>query len=251
MGAVSGIVNTHGKSYTNVISEMIHAQIHRGPDECRVFECNDAVLADCRIEALTGKCEKRSVSENDRVLVVIDGSIYNCRELRAKLTDYGHTFVSDSESETLLHLYENYGSECISRMDGTFSFAIFDKNRRKLVLGRDRLGQRPLLYFMDGDTLVFASEFAALKKYPSFPQELDKESISNFMSLQYIPQPDTVYRNVRKLPPGHLLELNLENNHISIRCYWQADFSIKNSTLSMDSATAKLRTLVEKAVEKR
>ena len=252
MSAVSGIVNTHGKACGQIVAAMMQVQKHRGPDDCGLWESDDASFGHNRLAVIDLKNgHQPMVSDDDRIVVVLDGEIYNFQKLRAKLIANGHTFKTDSDTETLLHLYESCGSDCVSQLDGIFAFAIFDRSKRKLLLGRDRLGHKPLLYFMDGDTLVFASTFAGLRQYPGFPDELDKEAISNFMSLQYIPQPDTVYRNVRKMPPGHLLELNLENNQISIRCYWQADFSIKNSTLNMDSATAKLRTLVEKAVEKR
>ncbi len=252
MCAISGIVNTHGRSYHETIAAMMQHQSHRGPDDCGIFECDDAVLAHNRLAIIDpASGHQPMISENGRLAVVLNGEIYNFRDLREKLIANGHRFVTQSDTETLLHLYESYGSECVNLLDGMFAFAVFDQVKRKLLLGRDRLGQKPLLYFMDGDTLVFASEFSGLEQHPSFPGQLDKEAVSNFMSLQYIPQPDTAFRQVRKLPPGHILELNLENNHISIRCYWQADFSIKNSTLNMDSATAKLRDLVEKAVEKR
>ena len=252
MCAISGIVNTHGRSYSEIISAMMNSQTHRGPDDCGVFECEDAAFAHCRLSIIDpAGGHQPMISDNGRVVVICNGEIYNYKQLKNKLAENGHKFLTDSDTEVLVHLYEHYGSECINKLDGMFAFAIFDRVKRRLLLGRDRLGQKPLLYFMDGDTLIFASEFAGLQQHPAFPSELDKEAISNFMSLQYVPQPDTVYRNVRKLPPGHVLELDLNNSHISIRCYWQADFSIKNSNLNMDSATAKLRTLVEKAVEKR
>ncbi|MBE6356797.1 MAG: asparagine synthase (glutamine-hydrolyzing) [Lentisphaerae bacterium] len=252
MCAISGIVNTHGRSYSEIITAMMNSQQHRGPDDCGVFECEDAAFAHCRLSVISREDgHQPMISDNGRIVVILNGEIYNFRQLRTKLSENGHKFLSNSDTEVLIHLYESFGSECISRLDGMFAFAIFDRLKRRLLLGRDRLGQKPLLYFMDGDTLVFASEFSGLQQHPAFPYELDKEAVSNFMSLQYVPQPDTAFRNVRKLPPGHIMELDLENGNISIRCYWQADFSIKNSNLNMDSATAKLRTLVEKAVEKR
>ena len=206
----------------------MQAQKHRGPDDCGSWEGDDAIFAHNRLAVIDLKNgHQPMVSDDGRIVVLLDGEIYNFQKLRAKLAANGHSFKTDSDTETLLHLYESCGSECISQLDGTFAFAVFDQSKRKLLLGRDRLGQKPLLYFMAGDTLVLASTFAGLQQHPEFPDEMDKEAISNFMSLQYIPQPDTVYRNVRKMPPGHLLELNLENNQISIRCYWQADFSIK------------------------
>ncbi len=252
MCAISGIVNTHGKNFTDIVNQMIAVQRHRGPDDCGVFESESAVLGHCRLAVIDiAGGHQPMISDNGRTVVVMDGEIYNFQALRTKLTELGHQFKSNSDTETLIHLYETYGSECINYLDGMFAFAIYDTARKKLLLGRDRLGQKPLFYFMDGDTLVFASEISGLQQYPGCPDELDKEAIHNFLSLQYVPQPDCGFKKMRKLLPGHILEQHIDNPQISIRCYWQADFSIKNSTLSFASATAELRRLVEKAVEKR
>ena len=252
MSAISGIVNIHGESRKDIAIAMQQSQRHRGPDDSDCFECPDAVFSHSRL-AIIDKIggHQPMLSENGRIVAMIDGEIYNFRTLREKMIAAGHKFRTVSEIETVIHLYESYGSECLNMLDGMFAVAVYDIAKRKLLLGRDRLGQKPLLYFCDGDSLIFASEFAGLNKYPGFGKNLDKDALNNFMSLQYIPYPDTVYAGVRKLPPGHLLEQHLENNQISIRCYWQADFSIKHRELSFSSATAQLRKLVEKAVEKR
>lgn len=251
MSAISGIVNTHGNPFPGIIQKMAAAQKHRGP-EFYTFADNNVHLAYCTIaDNHIEKIQPFSYDDSGRKVVMLSGNIYNASHLKTKLLANEHVFKSDSKAELLFHLYESYGSECVNQLDGSFAFVIYDVEKNKILIGRDRLGQKPLHYFMDGDTLVFASELSALQPHPAFPWQLDKESLSNFLSLQYIPVPDSAYSNVRKLPPGHIMEMNLANNNISIRCYWQADFSIKNSSLSMDSATAKLRTLVEKAVEKR
>ncbi|MBE6357674.1 MAG: asparagine synthase (glutamine-hydrolyzing) [Lentisphaerae bacterium] len=249
MSAISGIVNLQSPG-SAIIEKMAASLEHRGKLK-NIYYGTTVYLACNNVKTVGDISGESFLQSDDKLSAVISGNIYNAHVLRSKLAANGHNFKTHSDSELLLHLYESYGRECVNQLDGSFTFAVYDQVRHKVILGRDRLGQKPLLYFMDGKTLVFASEFAALEQYPGFPTALDKESVSNFLSLQYVPQPDTIYRNVRKLPPGHILELNLDNNHISIRCYWQADFSIKNSTLNMDSATAKLRTLVEKAVEKR
>ena len=252
MCAISGIVNTHGANYRGIVDSMLAVQKHRGPDDSGVFECPDAVFGHNRLSVIDiAGGHQPMLSNNRRLVVVLNGEIYNFADLRTKMIAAGHQFATESDTETLIHLYESYGSECVNFLDGMFAFAIYDTAKRKLLLGRDRLGQKPLYYFMDGDSLVFASELRGLQQHPQCPQTLDKNALNNFMSLQYIPQPDTSFNNIRKLPPGYILEQHLNNNQISIRCYWQADFSIKNSTLTMDSATAELRRLVEKAVEKR
>lgn len=252
MCAITGIINTHGQEVDDIVRDMTQAQRHRGPDDTGIFSTPDAVLGHCRLSVIDiAGGHQPMLSKNGRLAVVFNGEIYNFKALRSKLIGLGHNFHTESDTETIIHLYEIYGSECVNYLDGMFAFAVYDIARRKLLLARDRLGQKPLFYFMDGDSLVFASELSALQKHPAFPRELEKESLHHYLSLQYVPQPDTAFRSVRKLPPGHLLEQQLDNNQISIRCYWQADFSIKNTTLTLDSATAELRRLVEKAVEKR
>ena len=149
MSAISGIVNTHGKDCRDVITAMMHSQLHRGPDDNGIFTCEDAAFAHCRLAIIDLAGGKQPlVSSDGRVVAVVDGEIYNYRELRRKLIGTGHNFHTESDAETLLHLYENYGAECISQIDGMFAFAIFDCQKRKLLLGRDRLGQKPLHYFM-------------------------------------------------------------------------------------------------------
>ncbi|MBR2344660.1 MAG: asparagine synthase (glutamine-hydrolyzing) [Lentisphaeria bacterium] len=252
MCAISGIVNTHGEAVEAIVKKMMAAQAHRGPDDSGIFSCRDAVFGHNRLAVIDLKNgHQPMISENGRLAVILNGEIYNFKAIREKLTDLGHRFVTESDTETIIHLYEMYGSECVEHLDGMFALAVFDTAKKKLLLARDRLGQKPLFYFMNGDSLVFASEFSALMAHPACPKQLDKEALHNYLSLQYVPQPDTAFKQIRKLPPGHILEQHLENNQISIRCYWQADFSIKNSTLSFSAATAELRRLVEKAVEKR
>ncbi len=251
MSAVSGIVNTHGIQFFDIAEKMASALKHRG--ECyHVFDDRNVCLAYNFRECDTPEdVQPFQYDQASKKVLMFSGNIYNASQLQTKLAANEHVFKTGSKAELLFHLYESYGSECVNQLDGSFVFVIYDFEKNKIIIGRDRLGQKPLHYFMHGDSLVFSTELAALQEHPGFPWQLDNESLSNFLSLQYVPGPDSIYRNVRKLPPGHIMEMNLENNNISIRCYWQADFSIKNSSLNMDSATAKLRTLVEKAVEKR
>lgn len=136
-------------------------------------------------------------------------------------------------------------------VDGMSAFAVYNSRTRRVLLARDRMGKKPLLYFMTGDTLIFASELNALRCHPQMPRELDETAISDFLSLHYIPCPNTVYRNVRKLPPAHQMELRFSEGTVSIRSYWHLDYSLKQNELSFDDAAHELRRLVERAVEKR
>jgi len=253
MCAVAGIVNTVTDQETRrIIEAMTSAQAHRGPDANGIFVTDNAAFGHARLSIIDIDGSKQPIVTSDgKTVLVFNGEIYNFRQLRKELTARGHNFATNGDAECIIHLYEQLGDECVRKLDGMFAFALYDIPKRKLLLARDRLGKKPLLYFMSGETLIFASEFSGLSAHPAMPRELDKEALSDFLSLQYIPAPDTAYRKVRKLPPGHLLTLNGDSGQISIRGYWQPDYSLKNTSLTFDSAVAELRRLVEKAVEKR
>ena len=253
MCAISGIVNIRSERDTaEIINAMNQAQAHRGPDDAGIFCDEKVIFGHRRLSIIDLENGHQPIVTPDGALVlIVNGEIYNFQEMRRDLEKRGHHFQTNTDSECIIHLYEEYGEDFVNFLDGMFAFALYDTVKHRVILGRDRLGQKPLLYFMDGETLIFASEFAGLMKHPDFPEKLDTYAISDYLSLQYIPSPDTAFRNVRKLPPGHLLCFNLTGNTVSIRCYWQLDYSIKNSELSIGAAAQELRKLVEKAVEKR
>ena len=253
MCAISGAANIRGdKTAVAAVEAMNRAQQHRGHDDTGIFANEDVVLGHSRLSIIDLEHGHQPlVNSNGTLALIVNGEIYNFKELRSELETRGHTFQTNSDSEVILHLYEEYSEDFVNYLDGMFAFALYDLPKRRLLLGRDRLGQKPLLYFMDGDTLVFASEFSGLFAHPGFQDKLDKNAISDFLSLQYVPAPNTAFSNVRKLLPGHLLCYNLNSCNISIRCYWQIDYSIKNNDMSINAAAQELRKLVEKAVEKR
>ncbi len=252
MCAISGIINHHADPEAGkIIRSMSRVQRHRGPDGDGVFVNDDVALAHRRLSIIDREHGAQPMTgEDGQVTVILNGEIYNHPQLREQLEKRGHHFRSRSDTEVLLHLYEELGSECVPMLDGMFAFAIYNARTRRVLLARDRLGKKPLLYFMTGDTLVFSSEFSGLAEHPAMPREFDGKSISNFLSLQYIPSPDTIYANVRKLPPGHQLEIRLSERNVSIRSYWHLDFSLKQE-MPFEEAARELRARVEKAVQKR
>ena len=253
MCAISGIVNIRSERDTlSVVEAMNRAQCHRGPDDSGTFSDDKVIFGHRRLSIIDLEHGHQPIVNPDGALVlIVNGEIYNFKTVRADLEKRGHHFQTRSDSECIIHLYEEYGEDFITMLDGMFSFALYDTVKHRVIIGRDRLGQKPLLYFMSGDTLVFASEFAGLMAHPDFPEKLDTNAVSDYLSLQYIPSPNTAFHSVRKLPPGHLLNFNLDSGSLSIRCYWQLDYSIKNNGLSLGAAAQELRKLVEKAVEKR
>ena len=183
-----------------------------------------------------------------RILALLSGRLENVAELRLTAERHGRSLVSGSPEELLIHLYEIYGSDMFGRLKGAFAVAVYDSARRRLLLGRDLVGAEPLYYFIHRNVLVFSGRFGILAKHPLAPREIDESAVSTFLSLQYIPEPDTIFRGVRKLPPGHLLEFHLETGTPSIRAFAKWNFSVKSSDLSFDDAKRKLREIVEAGV---
>ena len=197
------------------VSAMLGPMICRGPDGSGVKAVGPAVLGHRRLSIidLAGGAQPLD-NEDGSVWVTFNGEIFNYRELRQDLSGRGHRFKTDSDTETLVHLYEEYGSAMTSHLEGFFAFALYDAARRKLLLARDRAGIKPLFYFQTAQSLVFASTVSALKEHPEFPAGYDPQALWDFLSLQYIPQ-GTAYRSVKELPPGSRLEIELPERSLN------------------------------------
>ena len=179
-----------------------------------------------------------------RIMALFSGRLENAAQLRSLAERHGRNIIAGSPEELMIHLYEIYGSDMFSHLKGSFAAAVCDSGRRRLLLGRDLVGGEPLCYFIHRNVLVFSGRFGILKKHPLTPSEIDPYAVSTFLSLQYIPEPDTVFAGVRKLPPGHLLEFHLETGTPSIRAFAKWNFSVKSTDMSFDAAKRKLRDVV-------
>lgn len=183
-----------------------------------------------------------------RVIALFSGRLENAGELRRRLAADGHQMQGGAPAEIIVHLYEKHGSDVFGLLKGSFAAAVYDGGKHRLLLGRDVIGIEPLYYFIHRGVLVFSNRLPVLARHPLVPTDLDVNAVSVFLSLQYIPDPDTIYRNVRKLPPGHLLEARLESANTSIRSFRKIDFAAKRRDLSFADACAELRERVENAV---
>jgi len=183
-----------------------------------------------------------------RIMAIFSGRLENVAELRRTAERHGRNTISGSPEELIIHLYEIYGSDLFSRLKGTFAVAVCDSGRRRLLLGRDLVGGEPLYYFVHRDVLAFSGCFGILRKHPLTPSGLDPYAISTFLSLQYIPAPDTAFSGVRKLPPGHLLDFHLETGTPSIRAFAKWNFSVKSTDMSFAAAKRELREAVTAGV---
>ena len=251
MCAISGILNHHSKDEaSSIIRSMTSAQAHRGPDDEGFFVDDTVALGHRRLAVIDLESGQQPITRSG-ITAILNGEIYNYMDLRRELETIGHTFETRSDTEVLLHLYEQMGSEFLPLLSGMFAFAIYDRRKKRVLMARDRLGKKPFVYFLHQDSLIFSSELCGLKKHPRMNRELDLNAVSDYLSLQYVPEPGTIYRKVRKLPPGYLLDFHLDGGAVSLRPYWHLSFAFKPQDLSFEDAVKGLRERVERAVARR
>ena len=229
---------------------MSEAQRHRGPDS-RGLHLSDRVgLGIQRLRVIDLETGDQPIYNEDRsVVVVLNGEIYNFRELREDLQRKGHSFSTAGDTEVIVHLYEEHGERCVERLAGMFAFALWDERRRRLLIARDRVGKKPLHYHHARDgSLQFASELQALMADRGIPRNLDPSSLDEFLAYGYINAPHTIWRGVQKLPPGHLLLW--EDGELELHRWWELDYGEK-LTAELPELEGELRARVSAAVRRR
>lgn len=252
MCGLCGIVNFQEKHVDPFILERANNTMsNRGPDGCGIKIIGNVGLAHRRLSIIDIATGQQPLSNEDgSVWITFNGEIYNYLTLKDELVKSGHHFKTNSDTEVIVHLYESFGNECINKLDGMFAFSIYDKTKNKLLLARDRLGKKPLVYSKSSTGFIFASELQALASFRTFNKELNSQAIHDFLSFTHIPAPLTIYKNAFKLQPGHYLELDIASKSVEIVRYWKADFSTKIN-ISLDEAKVELKNLLKRAVEKR
>src|SRR5213593_873463 len=247
MCGIVGIVrNDAAPIDRDLLARMNEAIRHRGPDDDG-FYFNDGVgLAMRRLSIIDLKGGQQPIHNHDRTAwIVYNGEIYNYLELRKRLEELGHEFYTDSDTEAIIHAYDQFGTDCPKYLRGMFAFAIWDERNKSLFLARDRVGKKPLLYAQVNGQLIFASEFSALQLHPDVSRDVDFEALHYYLSFICVPAPLTAYRSIRKLEPGHWLLW--KNGETKIERYWQLDFS-KKSNLSEQDAGERAVELLREAV---
>ena len=210
-----------------LVEHMCAQIVHRGPDDQGVFRHPIGHIGMRRLSIIDLSSGHQPIANEDRsVWIVFNGEIYNYRELRRELEGHGHAFATHSDTECIVHGYEQWGDAVFSRLRGMFAVAIVDLPRRRLLLGRDRLGKKPLYYtrLRDG-TLAFGSELKCLSVVPGFEPRIDAQATRDYLALGYVPAPASIYEGVCKLPPAHLLVA--EGGTLRTQCYWKPDFGPK------------------------
>jgi asparagine synthase (glutamine-hydrolysing) len=227
-----------------VLAAMNAAITHRGPDSDGFHFDGPAGIAMRRLAIIDVASGRQPISNEDgSIWIVFNGEIYNHPALRADLEKRGHIFKTHSDTECIVHAYEEYRDDCVRHLRGMFAFAIWDTPKRRLFIARDRLGKKPLYYAEHDGALIFGSELKCLLKYPGFPREMNPEAVHHYLTLQYVPDPLTGFRAAKKLPPAHTLVC--ENGRISTRRYWDIDFRTKESG---DDLRERVRAKIEEAV---
>lgn len=248
MCGIAGLFDTHTRPTEAELRAMNDCLDHRGPDADGIHLDGPVGLAHQRLSIIDLKTGEQPIfNETDDVAVVFNGEIYNYRTLRDELQSKGHRFRTDTDTEVLVHAYEEYGPKFVSRLDGMFAFAIWDAEREKVVLARDPLGVKPLLVACDGDRVGFASELPALLESRLNHGTLDERAIASYFALGYVQAPRTVFRNVRKVRPGQRLVVDADG--ITRTCFYEP--SIRPHAPGVVDAAHELRSMVGDAVEKR
>jgi asparagine synthase (glutamine-hydrolysing) len=225
MCGIAGIVSSGERPvFEHEVVSMCDAIVHRGPDDGAVHVERGVGLGIRRLSIIDLERGRQPIhNEDGSIHLVFNGEIYNYRELRAELTSSGHQFYTESDTETIVHLYEEHGPDCVSRLRGMFAFAIWDDRRKRLLLARDRLGIKPLFYAAVGERLLFASELKAILQLPEVERELSWRAVSHLTSHLSTPIDESIVRGVKKLPPGHLLILDRDRSPVVER-YWDVLF---------------------------
>jgi asparagine synthase (glutamine-hydrolysing) len=232
------------------LERMCDALRHRGPDASGYHVEDEMGLGMRRLRIIDLEGGDQPIANEDgSVTVVFNGEIYNYRQLRDRLQRRGHRFVTDSDTEVLVHLYEERGSDLVRELNGMFAFAIWDAGRQRLLLARDRIGIKPLYYWLTGSGLVFASELKGLAALDWFPQRMDRTALASFLSLGYVPDPLAIYLGVRKLQPGHRL-IWQRDGQSRVEEYW-SPVQQEDPSIDAGAAVEELRRLVDEAVEAR
>jgi asparagine synthase (glutamine-hydrolysing) len=228
MCGIAGIYNSVNRAPVSVdlVKGMTDSMVHRGPDDEGFYLSGGIGLGHRRLSIIDlAAGHQPMTNEDESVWVVFNGEIYNFPDLREFLISKGHCFKTRSDTEAIVHLYEEQGESCFASLRGMFAIAIWDQRNQKLTLGRDRVGKKPLFYHYDGSRLLFASEIKAILTDVKVPREIDLEAMSDYFSLLYVPAPKTIYKQIRKLRPGHYLSVT--KNGLREVEYWDLNFEPK------------------------
>ena len=232
MCGITGWVNLEQSKSQNHTEAVLHSMceriVHRGPDSEGIWMDDAVALGMRRLSIIDLKTGDQPVySEDKSVIAMVNGELYNFREVRADLEKRGHKFVTQTDVEIVPHLYQIYGDDFVDHINGMFAISLWDSRKKKLILARDRFGEKPLYYGVFDAKLIYASEPKALLAHPSVTATLDLDAMRAFLSYDYVPAPHSIYKNIYKLPAAHML--TVENGEVKTRRYWNLSWSASGS----------------------
>lgn len=245
---VCGICGVYGFNDKQLIKSMTRIMEHRGPDDEGYYSDKNLELGFRRLSIidLAGGHQPMS-NEDGSVWIVFNGEIWNYRELRQELEAKGHRFATNADTESVIHAYEEYGFDCLQRLNGMFAFAIWDANKKQLFLARDRTGKKPLYYWQNEGVFLFASEIKALLAFPAVEPEVNFQALDGYLTFRFVPTPETMFKGVFSLPAAHAMTVDAAG----IRCwrYWQLKENISTGTEAY--FIARTREVIRQAVQER
>lgn len=246
MCGICGVTNRADEKLMNRMCEVL---VHRGPDDTGFYidKENNISLGVRRLSIIDLKGGHQPIhNEDKKIWIVFNGEIYNFVELREFLEKKGHSFYTRTDTETIVHLYEEYGEACVNALQGMFAFALWDEKEEKLFIARDRLGIKPLYYYERKGELVISSEIKAILEHPNVAREVNLEALDLYLTLQYVPSPLTMFSGIKKLPPGHYLVW--KRSEIKIKQYWDVAFLERKQRINEEVAEEELKSRIKEAV---
>jgi len=230
MCGICGIVDIKSSHPINrdILLKMTQAMKHRGPDEQGFYHCGSVGLGSRRLSIIDLAGGRQPIANEDESMwIVFNGEIYNYRELCIYLQRKGHTFRTQTDTEVILHLYEEFGLDCVQHLNGIFAFAIWDISRQELTLARDRMGIKPLYYTETAHRFIFGSELKVILAHPEVKREIDLTSLNEYLTFEYVPSPRTIIRHIYRLEPGHILRYTPQGLHR--QAYWNISLARSES----------------------
>jgi len=253
MCGIAGWINlrkTNTPDTESVLHSMCEQIVHRGPDSEGIWVDDTVALGMRRLSVIDLKTGDQPVfSEDKSVVAMMNGELYNFREVRAELEKQGHKFTTRTDTEILPHLYQKYGDAMVEHLNGMFAFALWDTRAKKLLVARDRFGEKPLYYGVFDGKLIYASEPKAILAHPSVNAELDLQALRHYVSYDYVPAPMSIYKGISKLPAAHIL--TVENGEVRTRRYWNLKWNADANVRTEAAAANELRDLLSDAVRMR
>lgn len=250
MCGITGALSFYFPPSLEIITSMTTQLAHRGPDDQQFYQDQTIALGHRRLSIIDPQLGQQPMQSADgRFICILNGEIYNFKELKSILTHKGCTFTTHSDTEVLLSAFQVFGKDCLHYLNGMFAFAIWDKKEQELFIARDRMGQKPLYYIKTPQSFVFASEIKALLKHPEVEKQINPNGLIKYLSLEYIPAPHTIYKGIKKLLPAHYL--SIKENQFNIQPYWTFPTPMGQTNYSLETAKQELHDLMKQSVKQR